>query len=142
MKNVFFKIFTSLSLIIYFTLNSNAQTHTHGFDCLGVLCRITVNLEKDPVTSDGYLRYTIITPPEGAYNIQGPAGAFLANNLGSTVDIYIRKSQLELAVADRDQCEIPFELLVYMWKDEWGNPASYGIQCYYHVILMVDNNIL
>jgi hypothetical protein len=136
------KTTTLLLFIVISTLNIRAQTFTHGFDCLGIHCYVTVNLRTDPVTSDGYLKYTISTPPESIYDVQGPAAVLLSNYLGGTIDLYIRKSQLELAAADRDQCEIPFELLVDKWKDEWGNPSTSGIRCHYHIILMINNNIL
>lgn len=139
MKRTYSKILLSLLLIVFSNLNIKVQAQSHGIYCLGTFCRISVYLNSDPVTPDGYLKYTIPTPPETIFDVQGPAGSFLANNLGNTVDLYIRKSQLELAAADMSQCEIPFELLVDKWKDEWGEPSvsGVGIRCYYHIILMV-----
>ena len=83
------------------------------------------------------LKYTITVPKEGITDLQGPAGCYLANNLGNTIDIYVRKIHLDLA-ADGVTCEVPFELYVNKWVDMWGEPAASGIQCYYWVKFLVS----
>ena len=117
MKNLFFnlKIFISLLLLVIAS-SIKAQgisgTPVLSEGCLGIHCYVTVDLDNDPVVNGGYVKYTIPTPRENLDYIQGPAGAYLSNNLGNTVDIYVRKIHLELALSDYVAVEVPFELFV------------------------------
>lgn len=125
------------SLLVVLSIMGKAQNH--GYDCLGTHCYITVFLNSHPVTADGFFKFTINVPPEGAVNVQGPAGAYLSNNLGNTVDLYVRKIHLDLA-ADGVNTEVPFELLVNKWTTGWGNynTSGTGAQCYYWIKIMVN----
>ena len=134
-----FIVFVISYLLMTISFTAKAQFSENPINCLGTHCYISVFLNSDPVTSDGMLKYTINVPREGISNLQGPAGNYFANNLGNTVDIYIRKIHLDLA-ADGVTCEIPFELYVNKWVDYLGNPISdnTGIQCFYWVKFMVS----
>ena len=143
MNNSTFKI---LALLVFLStsLFGKAQcNNSFVVDCLGVDCYITVDLNNDPVTSDGYLKYTIFKPQERIEDIQGPTAAFLLNDLGSTIDIYIKKIQL-LPLTRAITSEIPYELLVEKWVDRWGRPttkeADDSIQCHYHVVLLITQS--
>ena len=133
---------TFISFVVFFVIMTmsfvaKAQSIPTPINCLGTHCYISVFLNSDPVTPDGMLKYTITVPKEGITDLQGPAGCYLANNLGNTIDIYVRKIHLDLA-ADGVTCEVPFELYVNKWVDMWGEPAASGIQCYYWVKFLVS----
>lgn len=133
------KITKYIILFLFAMLAVVTNAQSSGYDCLGTHCYISVYINQDPVTSDGYLKYTITVPPEGAYDVQGPAGAYLFNHLGSTVDFYVRKSQLLLA-SDGVDCEVPFELWVNKWFTGLGvyNTTGEGTRCYYWIKLLVN----
>ena len=119
MKKTFIS-FVVFSLIMTVSFVAKAQTiGASPVNCLGTHCYISVFLNSDPVASNGMLKYTIRVPQERIVDIQGPAGCYLANNLGNTIDIYVRKIHLDLA-ADGVTCEVPFELYVDKWVDIWG----------------------
>ena len=150
MNQLFFRSFISL-LFALFTFSTYAQNMgnqveripenwpipDYSDECLGIHYYISVDLRNDPVV-DGYLKYTIPVPREGIDFISGPASAFLLNNLGSTVDIYVRRSQLEIAIADQPYAQVDFALFVHLWKDPFGgistSPSSTNKQCYYLVV--------
>lgn len=129
-------IFTVCLLCVY-VCNAQSTSYTN----LGILCYINVSLSHDPVDNQGYLTYTINTPDETACGIQGPGSPILTNNLGSTVDLKIRRIHLDLA-ADGLNCEIPLELTVAKWSTGWGHyttsPSSGGAQCYYYIVLLIE----
>lgn len=140
MKNNILRFFASLffAIISITSKGQNDEGIIYGYDYLGTHCYITVYINRDPVTSDGYLKYTINVPPEGAVYTQGPAGSYLLNNTGDTIDFYVRKGQLDMA-ADGMNCEIPFELWVNKWVDGFRyNTDGVGERCYYMIILMVN----
>lgn len=137
------------------TLSVNAQilcpyyeippSPSYGNEELGILCHVSVDLNNDPVTSDGYLKYTIPAPTEQIDFISGPASAFLINHLGDTVDFYVRKNQLELAAADYAYARIPYLIFVKKWINTGGvislvEKEGY-YQCYYVVYLEINNNV-
>ena len=140
MRTNFFK-YLVLTLFLSVSVVAKAQSDDDiiaGYDYLGTHCYITVYINQDPVTSDGYLKYTIPVPPEGAVHTQGPASSYLLGQIGSTVDFYVRKGQLDMA-ADGMNCEIPFEL----WVNKWVNGFTYntdgvGERCYYMIKLLVN----
>ena len=138
MRTITLKIITLLLFSVVF-ITSKAQSAWSAPDCLGTHCYITVYINRDPVVEGGYLKYTINVPAEGVVDVQGPAGSFLFNNLGNTIDFYVRKSHLDLA-ADGVNCEVPFELLVNKWVTPLGiyNTNGNGIQCYYWIKLIVN----
>lgn len=140
MKNSVFKI---LVLLVFLSVSQFCRSQCNNsylVDCLGLHCYITVDLNNDPVTSNGYLKYTISKPRERINDIAGPTAAYLANDLGSTIDIYINKMQL-LPLTRAITSEIPYELLVDKWVDKWGTTTTMGtpeaIQCHYHVVLLI-----
>lgn len=141
MKNSTFKILATLVLLSAFQFSRAQCNNSYAVDCLGVHCYITVDLNNDPVTSDGYLKYTISKPQEGIESIQGPTAVYLSNDLGNTIDIYIKKIHL-IPLTRAITSEIPYELIVKKWVDRWGSPISEGtaeaIQCHYHVVLLVN----
>lgn len=140
MKNSIFKIFAFLAFLFVFQISKAQCNNSYQVDCLGVLCYITVDLDNDTVTSDGYLKYTIFKPQETIDCLQGPTAAHLTNDLGSTIDIYIKKAQL-IPLVRSITSEIPYELLVNKWVDRWGMPSIMGaaeaVQCHYHVVLLI-----
>ena len=148
MKNLFFnlKIFISLLLLVIAS-SIKAQgisgTPVLSEGCLGIHCYVTVDLDNDPVVNGGYVKYTIPTPRENLDYIQGPAGAYLSNNLGNTVDIYVRKIHLELALSDYVAVEVPFELFVKKWilpnGGTYDYPVSGAAQCFYYVVFMINS---
>lgn len=140
MKNTFLKSFMTLFFAVL-TISVHAQTEwpvpDYSDEYLGIHCYITVDLNNDSVVN-GYLKYTISVPKETVISIQGPASAYLSNNLGSTIDIYVHRLQLELALADMSYAQVPFALFVDLWKDSYGNITteldSTAQQCYYYVV--------
>ena len=147
MKPSFFKVFITL----FFTILANSvysqeETERPELDfineCLGIHHEVSVNLNNDPVVN-GYLKYTIPTPRETIDYITGPAGSYLSNHLGNTVDVYVRRSHLELALADYPYAQVPFTLFVRLWKNDIGHtrtdPADGYNQCFYYVILNMSN---
>ena len=146
MKRFNIKVCISLFFFV-FLFCTKVKAQVNGLDCLGTHCYISVYLNSDPVTSDGYLKYTICIPNENIYAIQGPASAYLSNHLGNSVDIYIKKAQLEMAVDGYANCEVPYELLVDKWVDYWGNYTTDILtvnsnggysRCYYFIKLLVQ----
>ena len=131
-----FIIFTLLSIV---SVTSKAQSEWSGPECLGTHCYISVYINRDPVVDNWYLKYTINVPAEGSVDVQGPMAAFLFNNLGNTVDLYIRKSQLDI-IADGVNCEIPIELWVNKWVTPLGsyNTSGEGTRCFYWIKLLVN----
>ena len=89
-----------------------------------------------------YLKYTIPALREEVDFIQGPVGSYLANNLGNTVDVYVRRSRLELALANMPYAQVPFELFVRLWKSPNGAtstfPESDKEQCFYYVVFNMN----
>lgn len=122
------------------------NTFAAGYECLGTLCYVNVNLSTDPVDG-GYLTYTIPVPDEGLgpyAGVQGPGSPVLANNLGTTVDLKLRKSHLALE-ADGKNCQLYVDLLVNKWSLGFGHytttkPSGSQTypQCYYRVILVIE----
>jgi len=149
MMRVFFKYFMTLFFAV-FAISVHAQDNSDldwetpdlSYNCLGIHHYVSVDLDNDPVES-GYLKYTIPVPKEGIDFITGPAGCHLLNNLGSTIDVYVRRSHLELALADQPYAQVRFELFVRLWKDYNGITTTIlaGIenQCYYLVIFNMSN---
>lgn len=135
-KNVMIGVL--VSLLVNLSLTVKAQSAWSAPDCLGTYCEINVYMNSTPVDSNGFFKFTIPVPSEGFANIQGPAGSYFANHLGNTIDIYVRKIHLDLA-ADGINTEVPFELLVYKWVNDFGvyNTSGDGYQCYYWLKLMV-----
>lgn len=145
MKRMFLKAFM---LLFFVNITSSVLAQDYGFiepnhveQYLGVHCEVSVDLDNDPVQG-GYLKYTIPAPREGVSFIQGPAGCYLSNNLGSTVDIYVRRVQLELALSDLPYAQVPFELFVNLWKDPHGGTTSSSgestEQCFYYVVFEIN----
>ena len=140
MKKLFIVIFVSLLAIAAKSQNIT-NGYCFGYDCLGRLCYVTVDLKNDPLIDGMYLKYTIPAPSERIWAIQGPGIAMTFTNMGSTVDIYVRKTHLELALADSSNREIPCEVLVEKWVDDYGNYEYYQgagyIMCHYHIVFMI-----
>ena len=140
MKKLFITIFVSLLAIAAKSQNVT-NGNCWGYDCLGRLCYVTVDLNNDPLIDGMYLKYTIPAPSENIYSIQGPGISLVFNDLGSTVDILVRKTHLELALADSPNREIPCDVLVEKWVDEYGkyeyNQTNANIMCHYHIVLMI-----
>lgn len=133
---------TILSLILLFFIpfiyvnKINAQTCDQG--CLGTWCYVDVSL-SDP-TDAGYLIYTISAPPEGfTGGIIGPGSPRFFNNLGSTVDLYLRKSHLLLEVDENNEATIILDAAVNKYNSaiEGSISSDTYIQCHYHIVLRV-----
>ena len=146
MKNSIFKSALSiLFLVLVSTINAQTipSTPTLTQDCLGIHCYVLVDLQHDPVVDGGFVKYTIPVPREGLDFIQGPLGCYLSNHLGNTVDIYVRKIHLELALSDNPSAEVPFELFVNKWIIPNGGtydyPVSGALQCFYYVVFKIDS---
>jgi hypothetical protein len=145
MKRSLFKVFATLFFAIFAT-SVYAQTgwpeQEFIIECLGKHCDVSVDLYNDPVES-GYLKYTIPTPTENIDYITGPAGSYLSNHLGNTVDVYVRRSHLELALADSLYAQVVFRLYVRLWKSQTGDTKTYPEsgynQCFYHVVFNMRN---
>jgi hypothetical protein len=145
MKRSLFKVFATLFFAIFAT-SVYAQTgwpeQEFIIECLGKHCDVSVDLYNDPVES-GYLKYTIPTPTENIDYITGPAGSYLSNHLGNTVDVYVRRSHLELALADSPYAQVVFRLYVRLWKSQTGDTKTYPEsgynQCFYHVVFNMRN---
>lgn len=140
MNNPIFKILALMVFLFVFQIGRAQCNNSYSVDCLGLHCYVTVDINNDPVTSDGYLKYTISKPQESIKSIQGPTAAYLSNDLGGTIDIYINKMQL-LPLTRSITSEIPYELLVNKWVDKWGATTTMetpeAIQCHYHVVLLI-----
>ena len=134
MKKLFIIVFMSLFAIA-------AKSQCNNYCCLGRLCYVTVDLKNDPVVDGMYLKYTIPAPSESIWSIQGPGTSLFFNHLGNTVDIYVRKNHLELAIADSNVREVPCEVLVDKWVNDYGYyeyyQASGYLRCHYEIILMI-----
>ena len=135
MKKVILLFLFCLVSLVSFEAYCQSPSYTN----LGTLCYININLRQTPVDSQGYYTFTIHTPQERICGVQGPGSPILINNLGSTVDLKIRRMYIELA-ADGNNCEIPLEAYVEKWSTGWGNyttsPTSGGAQCYYYIVLL------
>ena len=152
MKSAFLKSFISLFFIVISSSVYAQRIDIPDYDwdkpdlsynCLGLHCYVSVDLKNDPV-ENGYYKYTIPIPREGVDFISGPVGCYLSNNLGSTVDIYIRRSHFEVIASDQPHAQVPFELFVPLWKDYSGlpttTPSGVANQCYYHVVFNMNEN--
>ena len=138
-------IISMLLMIVPFTVMAQGiQPPNYGYGHLGLLCYVSVDLENDPVTADGFLKYTIPTPSESIDDIVGPVGCYLLNYLGprSTVDLYVRRTHLELAIDGAVDAQVPFDLFVNKWMDSHGatyNEPTAPYQCHYTVILLTNS---
>lgn len=95
-------LFFTVCILCVYVCNAQSTSYTN----LGILCYINVSLSHDPVDNQGYLTYTINTPDEAVCGIQGPGSPILTNNLGSTVDLKIRRILMECV--QKCQCiELP-----------------------------------
>ena len=112
--------------ILFLTQVCLVKAIDDSYACLGILCYVNVDLSSDPVDSEGFLTYTIRTPSENLapnYGVQGPGSPRLTNNLGSTVDLKLRRSHLALE-ADGRNCELVIDVLVNKWSSGWGSYTS------------------
>ena len=151
------KLFTRTFLLLFlalFVVSAHAQNGEiqleripanwpipdYSDECLGIHCYVSVDLQNDPVV-DGYLKYTIPAPRESVDFISGPASAYFVN-LGNTIDVYVRRTQLELALADQSYAQVGFGLFVHLWQDSFGNkstsPTNTNQQCYYLVVFNMN----
>ena len=124
--------------ICFFTIvgKTNAQTCDQG--CLGTWCYVDVSL-SDP-TNAGYLIYTIPAPPEGfTGGIIGPGSPHFFNNLGSTIDLHLRKSMLLLEVDENNEATLILDAQVNKYVPAMEGVISAGayVQCHYHIIIRV-----
>jgi len=136
-SNLFMTLFFAILSTSIYAQNDSLAEPTFAQEYLGIHCYVSVDLKNDPV-ENGYLKYTIPVPREGVDFIQGPAGSYLLNNLGNTVDVYVRRSHLELALADMPYAQVPFELFVHLWKSPNGSTSTFPDptkeQCFYYVV--------
>jgi len=113
-----------------------AQTCDQG--CLSTWCYVDVSL-SDP-TDAGYFIYTIPAPPEGfTGGIMRPGSPRFFNNLGSTVDLYLRKSFLILEVDEKNEATLIMDAQVNKYVPAMEGVISSGayVQCHYHIIVRV-----
>ena len=153
MNNLFIRTFISLFLALFIVsayaqngvtqperIPANWPIPDYSDECLGIHCYISVDLQNDPVV-DGYFKYTIPAPRESIDFISGPASAYFVN-LGNTIDVYVRRTQLELALADQSYAQVGFGLFVQVWQDAFGNkstiPSSINQQCYYLIVFNMN----
>lgn len=119
MTHLISKSIATLFFILFATSLLYAQESWSIVDanpnCLGIHCYISVDLNNDPI-DNGYLKYTIPTPKEGIDFISGSAGCYLSNHLGNTVDVYVRRTHLELALDSQPYAQVPFELYIPLWR--------------------------
>lgn len=127
-----------LSCLMTFTV----KAQDNSYACLGIWCYVNVHLSTDPVDG-GYLKYTIPVPSEGISpygGVQGPGSPILFNNLGNTVELWLRRVHVDLA-ANGQNCELPVEFRVNKWTTGWGSYSTIpgnGTQCYYWIVLLVE----
>ena len=143
------KFIISMLLMIgplFTVMAQGIQEPNYGYGHLGVLCYVSVDIDNDPVTADGFLKYTIPTPSESIDDVVGPVGCYLLNYLGprSTVDLYVRRSHLELAIDSAASAQVPFEIFVNKWMNSHGDTyheqtGVYCYQCHYTVILLTNS---
>ena len=86
-------------MLCFLLFISNGETKAQclertGMDCLGDWCIVDVSL-SDPLV-DNYLVYTIPKPLYAISGIYGPGMPRLFNDLGGTMDLYLRKFDLQL----------------------------------------------
>ena len=133
MRNTFPKIIVAVFFSL-FALVGKAQTM--GYECLGINSTISVYMNSEP-TYNGYFKFIIPMPPERVLGVQGPASSYI-NNLGGSLEFYVHKNRLDMA-ADGMNCEVPFDLVVEKWFDNFSyNTEGRGTQCYYLIKLMVN----
>lgn len=48
--------------------------------------------------------------------MNAPAGCYLSNHLGNTVNVYVRRTHLELALDSQPYAQVPFELYIPLWR--------------------------
>lgn len=133
------KIF-ALLLTIFIPTLSFAQ---YGNDCLGIWRTVTIDLNQTGME----VVCTIPTPLEGVLLtmpnqlgtmgpvIQGP-GSPRIYNVGSTIDIHLRKAHLLLEY-EANPSECLLELFVNKQVSDWGVPTQNGNQCYYYIRLLL-----
>ena len=132
MQNSFCKILLCFLLFI-----SNGETKAQclertGMDCLGDWCIVDVSL-SDPLV-DNYLVYTIPKPPYAISGIYGPGMPRLFNDLGGTMDLYLRKFDLLPHLDEGDDYAILYlEMTVGTTNDPLVN--DYG--GHYHIKLIL-----
>ena len=135
MKHCFFRFL--LVALFSFALPNVNNAQTCGIGCLGTWCYVDVSL-SDP-TYAGDLIYVIPVPPEGfAGSIMGPGSPRLYNNLGSTVELRLKKSHLEVE-SDGGNAQFVLDALTNEFvQDMEGSISSGGYaRCHYHIILNV-----
>ncbi len=129
------------------SINCYAQDSIPGFDCLGTLCTLSVDLNNDP-TTNGYLEYEIPFPPEGVYSpgdtslsyvpLSGPGQPYVSNVCGHLM-LYIKRKLLIIESIDQD-CVMSIELPVNQVRQIVGSHPEYYMQCYYLIKLNVTHN--
>ena len=106
--------------------------------CLGIWCYVDVSL-SDPVNA-GELIYTISAPPEGfTGGLIGPGSPSFFNNLGSTIDLHLKKSHLVLELDGNDFVQLILDAQVnkYVLGTDGAISSGNYVQCHYHIILNV-----
>ena len=142
-----------LTFVFALLVATSCFARTYGNDCLGFWCTIDVDLSHN---NGGDLVFTIPVPPEGIilslpneFNtvgpiVEGPASPYLLNNLGNTVDLHLKRSQL-LVEYETNPTECVLELFVNKKVNDFGIPITdshqtfnTGInQCYYYIRLLL-----
>lgn len=130
-NNRIFYLFVCLMICV------NAKAQSSGYDCLGTLCTISVNV--DTSATGLYLEYTVEAPDEEISYIQGPFAPKIVNNLGSTFDLWLMRTQIMAEAVDGNSV-FYLELFVKKWSLGWGSYSTTdtsGAQCYYLITLIV-----
>lgn len=132
-------------LVVIFSLicaiNLSAQNNSLP-QYQGVLCYISVDLDNDSVES-GYLRYTFNKPAEALYSgslleVQGPGNPCLMNDLGTTIQICLKK--LRIATEKPDGGSV-WQCTEDLWIGTWqnvGGQQQLVYDKYYSIVLLVS----
>ena len=136
MKRVILSLVLLVMLPYVFVEKIKAQTCDEG--CLGTWCYVDVSL-SDPVNA-GELIYTIPVPPEGfTGGIMGPGSPYLFNDLGSTIELHLKKGHLEIEADGNETTTLMLDALVnkYVLGTEGYISSGDYVQCHYHIILRI-----
>lgn len=129
--------FISILILSFFYQESKAQ-NCNSYTCLGEWYDLNISL-SDPVVN-GHFVCTIPVPPEGINSNSGIMGIgtpYFFNQLGSTIDVYVKKIDLTPEmVNDLETFILDFETLKKIPTIE-PSASDEKVYCHYHLRLNV-----
>ncbi len=137
-SNFMKKLRVLLSLFLLCIVTTGAAQHVHGDNYLGIWTYIDVDLQNDPVDSEGDLIYPMPIPPEGCNFVISGVGMPRLIDYNGTGDMMLHLRKEALEIATRHDTEIvTYDLGFPVSKRRFCVYSDSYIQCYYVVRLVI-----